>query len=157
MRGINFHLLQPGDEKAMELLAGWYLSQWKIPVEKTMEKLKTVAADASQFQAILTLDGIPVATGGMYHHISLLDKEPRFRVHTNWLALVYTVPEMRHKGYGALLCNYIADHAKSTGVKEMHLFTDTAESLYKRLGWEVQERLPLGERNIVVMKKGNIE
>ncbi len=35
----------------------------------------------------------------------------------------------------------------------MYLFTDTAESLYERLGWHQLERLFLGERNIVVMKK----
>jgi len=66
---------------------------------------------------------------------------------------VYTVPEKRRQGYGALLCRFIEHHAREIGIVEMYLFTDTAEPLYLRLGWQVIERLVLGTRKIVVMKK----
>ena len=101
----------------------------------------------------MTLDNIPVTTGGLYNHVGLINKEPRFEIYKNWLALVYTLPDMRHKGFGALICNYIHDYSKKLGVKEMHLYTDTAERLYERLGWNVLERLFVDKRNIVVMKK----
>jgi len=67
--------------------------------------------------------------------------------------LVYTIPDNRKKGLGALICNYIQNHVKKLGIKEMYLFTDTAESLYERLGWYQLERLLLDARKIVVMKK----
>jgi hypothetical protein len=35
----------------------------------------------------------------------------------------------------------------------MYLFTDTAEQLYKRLGWTEMERLATGDRKVVIMKK----
>jgi GNAT superfamily N-acetyltransferase len=82
----------------------------------------------------MTLDNIPIATGRLYNHVGLLDKQPKFKIYKHWLALVYTVSEYRRKGYGALLCNYIQQHAKEMVLKEIFLFTHTAESLYKRPG-----------------------
>lgn len=38
-------------------------------------------------------------------------------------------------------------------LKDIYLFTHTAESLYKRLAWQQLERLALGGKDIVVMKK----
>ena len=64
-----------------------------------------------------------------------------------------TIPGKRYQDFGALICDYIQNYSKQLGVKEMFLFTDTAERLYTRLGWNVLERLSLDERNIVVMKK----
>ena len=101
----------------------------------------------------MTLDNKPIATGGLYNHVGLLDKEPRLKIYKNWLALVYTTPENRGKGLGALICNDIQSQAISLGLKNIYLFTHTAENLYKRLGWQQMERLVLGEKDIVIMKK----
>jgi GNAT superfamily N-acetyltransferase len=102
---------------------------------------------------LLTIDKIPVSTGGLYNHVALLDKEPRFNIYRNWLALVYTIPEKRRHGFGAMICNYIQQHAKELCIKEMHLFTDTAERLYSRLGWNKLEQTALGKRKITIMEK----
>ena len=153
MKGIQFQLVQPNDHPSFQLIAEWYLSEWKVPIEKTIQRLKSITSDPAQFQVLMTFDNKPVATGGVYDHVGLLDREPRFKVYKSWLALVYTSPESRQKGYGALLCDYIQEHAKHAGIQDMYLFTDTAERLYERLGWAVLERVAMGERNVVVMKK----
>jgi GNAT superfamily N-acetyltransferase len=153
MADITFHKVQPGDNKLMQLIADWYLSEWNIPVTKTIERLKAITIDNSQLQVIMMLNDVPVSTGGLYNHVGLLDKEPGFKIYKNWLALVYTTPAMRHQGYGALICNYIQEYAKQLGVEAIYLFTDTEERLYQRLGWYPLERVTLGERKIVVMKK----
>jgi GNAT superfamily N-acetyltransferase len=153
MPAIKFKIVQPGDKNAMHLIANWYLSEWNIPVNKTIERLKAITADNTQLQVLMTLNNVPVTTGGLYHHVGLLDKEPRFKIYHNWLALVYTIPGMRRQGFGALICSYIQTYSKRSGMKEMYLFTDTAESLYERMGWHQVERLSLCQRNIVVMKK----
>jgi hypothetical protein len=149
----QFQIVNPKDEKIIELISDWYFDEWNIPKDKTIERLKSFSNISSQFQVLMTLDGVPITTGGLYNHVGLLDKEPRFRVYKNWLALVYTIPDKRHQGFGALICDYIQNYSKKRGVEEIVLFTDTAEKLYTRLGWIVLERLSLGERNIVVMKK----
>lgn len=153
MTKIKFQILRPNDQATFQLIAGWYLSEWRIPRDKTIQKLHTIAADNSQFQILMTLEGTPISTGGLYDHVGLLDKEPRLKIYKNWLALVYTVPDKRHKGYGALICKHIQEQSKSLGVDTIYLFTDTAESLYKRLGWTEMERLAMGDRNVVLMKK----
>ena len=157
MTNIKFAPVSPDDTFMIEQIAGWYFDEWKIPVDKTKAKLKAVTADSSQFQISMALDSNPIATGGLYNHVGLLDKEPRFSVYKNWLVLVYTIPDRRHQGYGALLCNYIQEHAKNLGIDKINLFTDTAEQLYRRLGWKEIERLNIGQRNIVVMEKNFTE
>ena len=149
----QFQIINPNDNKTIELISDWYLSQWNIPKNITIQKLKSFSGEGPPFQVVMTLDAVPIATGGLYNHVGLLDKEPRFSIYKYWLALVCTIPGKRHQGYGALICEYIHEYSKKLGIKEMFLFSDTAEQLYKRLGWHVLERLSLGERNIVVMKK----
>ena len=149
----QFQIVNPNDEKIIELISDWYLSEWNIPKNRTVERLKSFSDDSAQFQVLMTLDSVPISTGGLYNHVSLLDKEPKFKFYQNWLALVYTIPAQRRQGFGALICEYIQSCSKKRGVKEMFLFTDTAERLYTRLGWNVLERLSLDKRNIVVMKK----
>jgi GNAT superfamily N-acetyltransferase len=150
---IQFHLVKNDDNAIIELVSDWYLREWNIPKNKTIEKIRSFVDDKFQFQVLMTIDDIPVSTGGLYNHVALLDKEPRFSVYKNWLALVYTIPEKRRHGFGAFICNYIQEHSKELRIKEMHLFTDTAERLYTRLGWSKLEQIALGVRNITVMTK----
>ncbi len=153
MSNVQFHILQHDDDEIIDLIAGWYLNEWKVPKEKAIGKLKTVAADSSQLQVLMKIDGIAMATGGLHHYVGLHDKEPRFAVYKNWLAMVYTIPEWRQKGHGATLCTFIQEQAALKGVKEMYLFTDTAERLYQRLGWKTFDRVAYGTRNVVLMNK----
>lgn len=153
MSVIHFSIVQPGDVETFQRIAGWYLDEWKIPVTRTIERLHVIAADPTQFQLMMTLDGVPVATAGLYHHVGLLDYAPHLKKHPFWLALVYTIQDQRKKGYGAMLCTRIQEYAIERGVDAIYLFTDTAESLYKSLGWNETECIRYGERNVVVMSK----
>lgn len=152
MNGIQFRTLQPSDEELIQLVANWYLSEWKIPVDVSMEKIKTLPKGSAQLQVLLTIDGQPVATGGLYNQVALLQREPRFGIYKHWLALVFTEPQYRNKGYGALICNYIQEAARAQGLQQICLFTHSAESLYRRLGWQELERLDAGGKKVVVMK-----
>ncbi len=153
MSKIKYQLIEPGDIKNIELIADWYLSEWNIPIQITIEKIKKLSVSNYEFQVLMTLDNKPIATGGLYRHAGLLDNEPGFKFYKNWLTLVYTIPKERQKDYGALICKNIQEHAKKLGLEKMYLFTDTAERLYNRLGWTEFERLQLGNRNVVVMEK----
>ncbi|HOZ84679.1 MAG TPA: GNAT family N-acetyltransferase [Niabella sp.] len=153
MTEIKYQFITPDDNKNIELVADWYLHEWNIPIQTTTDKIKNLSADNYEFQILMTLDNKPIATGGLYNHVGLLDKEPRLKIYKNWLALAYTKPESRGKGLGALICNRIQDHSKDLGLKDIYLFTHTAENVYKRLGWQQLERLALGGKDIVVMKK----
>jgi N-acetylglutamate synthase-like GNAT family acetyltransferase len=153
MADIKYQIIKPDDNDNIKLIADWYLSEWNIPVQTTIERTKNLSVNNYEFQILMTLDNKPIATGGLYNYVGLLDKEPRLKIYKNWLALVYTKPDDRGKGLGALICNHIQNHSKNMGLKEIYLFTHTAENLYKRLDWHQLERLALGSKDIVVMKK----
>lgn len=153
MGTITFRKLEPGDMEIFNMLAGWFREEWKIPEEICIQNLQQVCADPEQLHVLMYLNGQPVSTGGLYHRVGLPNKEPRFRIYRNWLALIYTIPEYRGKGLGAGVCKYIEEQALEMGVKNLYLYTDTAERLYARLGWLVMERLQIDGRNLVVMEK----
>jgi GNAT superfamily N-acetyltransferase len=153
MNKISFQLLTIHDKDTIRLIAEWYMSEWNIPVEKTIHDLSHLPVSGIPFQVIMLLDGNPIATGGLYHRVALLDREPTYKKYDPWLALVYTIPENRNKGYGALLCKEIQSMARALGHKEIFLYTHTAESLYKRLDWQEMERTTVAGKQIVIMNK----
>lgn len=152
----SFQQVTATDQAEIELIAGWYAAQWGIPVSVTSNKISLLSEAKNEFQLLMQLDGRPVATGGIHTHVGLLDQLPAYRKYPHWLALVYTLPELRGKGYGAILCAQIQDYAAALGLREIFLFTDTAESLYTRLGWQPLERLVVGSRHIVIMNRSLI-
>jgi GNAT superfamily N-acetyltransferase len=153
MNNISFKIVESNDLKTIHLIADWYLNEWHIPKEKTIQQFSYFSSNTVPFQLIMFLNDMPMATGGIYNHVGIVDIVPRFKAYKNWLALVYTTTENRGKGYGTMLCNEIEAHSKAIGIEELHLFTHTAESLYKRLDWQELERLTLKEKDIVVMNK----
>ncbi|MBI4945201.1 MAG: GNAT family N-acetyltransferase [Bacteroidetes bacterium] len=154
MNNISYQIIVGyKDKQTIKLIADWYLSEWNIAAEKTILQLLNFSTHGVPFQVLMKVDGFPIATGGLYDHVGLLDREPRFKIYKPWLALIYTTNANRNKGYGTMLCEKIQEISKDLGLKEIFLFTHTAESLYKRLGWQQLERIELSGKNIVVMKK----
>jgi GNAT superfamily N-acetyltransferase len=151
MAEIEFHILKQEEHDKFQLIANWYYEHWKIPKDKTIEKLRKVTASLTQFHVLMSIANIPIATGGLHDHVSLQDQVPRFKMYKDWLALIYTIPDERGKGYGAQLCSFITSRAKESGIEKIYLFTERAESLYKRLGWETLEKVFAGERDLTVM------
>ena len=149
---IAYKRITPADTDLIDLIAGWYRDEWNIDMAVTIDRLNNFSGAMLPYQLVMTLDGLPIATGGVYNHVGLLDAEPRLKIYQPWLALVYTVPEHRGKGYGAKLCKEIQARARSAGMEQLYLFTHTAESLYKRLGLEELERITLKGKDIAVMK-----
>ncbi len=150
---ISYHRIKPEDKAILEQVAEWYLKEWNMTPETTIQRLSHFPTKGIPFHLLMTVDGIPVATGGLAHEVSLMKEEPRLKIYQPWLALVYTTPENQNKGYGTMLCQKIEEMAKELGVKEYYLFTYTAEKLYLKLGWQVMERFVARGKSMVVMKK----
>jgi hypothetical protein len=85
MAGIKFQIIKPEDNGNIALIADWYLHEWNIPRQTTIQKLKELSVENAEFQVLLMLDGLPVATGGIYNHVGLLDRAPKFKISgTGW-------------------------------------------------------------------------
>jgi GNAT superfamily N-acetyltransferase len=151
MSEITLKRISSSDALLIEQIAKWYADEWKLPAEKTINRLSDFEKGNVVFQVVAEINGAVVATGGIYTHVGLLDRKPEFGIHKYWLALMYSLPEMRGRGLGAKLCEFIIAEARHENIGEIYLFTDTAESLYQRMGWKVTERLLIAERDIAVM------
>jgi GNAT superfamily N-acetyltransferase len=147
-----FQKIAPIDTELIDKIAEWYQAEWQIEKEITRQRLTTLPQSGIPFHLMMFVDGKPIATGGIHHDVRLITVEPRFKIYDPWLALVYTNPAFRKKGYGEILCKKLQSMAKEAGVKEIFLYTVTAESLYKRLGWEVIERIDYVQKDCPVMK-----
>ncbi|MCQ8189858.1 GNAT family N-acetyltransferase [Streptomyces rugosispiralis] len=84
------------------------------------------------------LDGRPVACAGISRTIAGMAR----------VALVYTPPELRGRGYAGAATAAVSGAARAAGVTEVLLFTDlgnpTSNALYQRLGYRpVEEHLVL--------------
>jgi len=145
--------LKPDHDAYFALIADWYSAEWHIPTDLTIQKLTAIAADKEQFHFLMKVRGDSVATGGIYHHVGILDRVPPLRIYRHWLALLYTRDDERGKGYGAALCQQMTIYAGQIGIKSLSLFTDTAADFYKRQGWEQLDQLTLEGRHLTVMHK----
>lgn len=74
MTEIKYQLIKPDDDGHIELIAGWYFNEWNIPIQTTIEKTKKLSIENYEFQVLMTLNDKPIATGGLYNHVGLLDK-----------------------------------------------------------------------------------
>jgi N-acetylglutamate synthase-like GNAT family acetyltransferase len=153
MHKISYQIVQSHDKELIGLIANWYLDEWNIEREKTIQQLSAFSENSTEFQIVMTVNDVPIATGGIYFHGRLQDVAPEFKAFGPWLALVFTKNENRNKGYGALLCEKIQAVSKALGTEKIFLFTHTAETLYKRLNWQQLDRLNLQGKEIVVMTK----
>lgn len=150
---MSFHRIKPGDTGYIRLIAEWYQAEWGMDPAGTIRKLQQMSAQTGEFHFLFSINNEPVATGGVHHHVGILDKIPALCEYKHWLALVYTVPSKRHQGLGSQLCTILENHAASLQISELALFTHTAENLYKRLGWSTFQRVKLPDKKIAVMKK----
>ncbi|MFJ2466013.1 GNAT family N-acetyltransferase [Pseudomonas sp. NPDC087615] len=83
----------------------------------------------------------------------LIDSDMKTRPKlTPWLAGVYVKAEERGRGVASQLVNQIVEEAKTLGVQTLYLYTDAAQSLYARLGWEVVEDLVYEDLPVTIMK-----
>ena len=92
--------------------------------------------------------------GGALLIDSDMDARPQL---TPWLAGVYVKAEQRGRGIASQLVNRIVEEAAALGLPQLYLYTDAAQSLYARLGWEVVEDMIYEGLPVTVMKRSIIQ
>lgn len=147
---LELKFLQETPEMA-PLIASWYEKEWKIAREVTLSSLSGKMTTSFPFQIVCYSNGEPVGTAGLYDMVGLLRADPSFATYQPWLALVYTDPAFRGKGIGAWMCKEMDRLTLRAGFKRYYLYTFTAESLYRRLGWIEMDRVNYHGNDTVVM------
>jgi len=150
---ISFQKVHTNNYNFIELIANWYLNEWSIPIEKTHQRLTNTPNDHVIFQLILLKGEEPVATGGLYHQVGLVNVYPKFKELHPWVALLYTDQKFRNQGFGNKLLKKIEASAKEIGLNIIYVHTFSAERLYLKNNWEPFDNVPYKGKVTVVMKK----
>jgi len=150
---IEYRNISPNDTEAINQISDWYLNEWKISKIKTTKSLTESNNQNVIFQTIMTDEKKLIGTGGLYHKVGIQSRIKKYENYSPWIALMFTEPKIRGKGYGGKLLKEIELEAKRKGFDKIYLFTHTAESLYKRKGWNEIDRYNIEGKNIVIMDK----
>ncbi|WP_343533930.1 GNAT family N-acetyltransferase [Pedobacter sp.] len=153
MNKLKYHVLTINDVALRQTLANWYQQEWQLPVEKTLHLLTEVSSHKLQLQLVLTVNDFPVATAGLHQTVGIVKHYPALKKFDYWLALVYTIPSHRKKGYATLLCQHMEKIAKQRGISKLHLFTATAQALYASMNWKTIQHLQHADKAIAIMEK----
>jgi GNAT superfamily N-acetyltransferase len=97
---------------------------------------------------VLLADDEPVGTASLTAHD--LDERPDL---TPWLAGVFVVPHARRKGHAARLVAAIEQEAGAASIWTLWLYTNTAESIYARAGWQTVETVQHNGKPFALMRR----
>lgn len=97
---------------------------------------------------ILLADSQPVGTASLVAHD--LDERPEL---TPWLAGMFVVPQSRGQGYAARLTAAVEQEARAASISTLWLYTNTAERIYARAGWQTFETVQLDDTPFALMKR----
>lgn len=148
---IQFRHTNSLDRDAILEIAGWYSEEWNAPLKKILAQLS--GSDDVILHLAAMLNDEVVAAGGLYNEVNLFKVRERFRKYKPWIGLLYTKKSYRDRGIGTRLLNRIEADAGKRGLDRIYLYTFTAESLYRRCGWKVIDRVPYKGHETAVMEK----
>jgi GNAT superfamily N-acetyltransferase len=117
-------------------------------VEHRIEHMRESCGKGAVPSVVVALEGSRLLGGAL-----LIENDLKLRPNlTPWLAGVYVKAEERGRGIASQLVKRVVEEAAALGVPELYLYTDTSQSLYARLGWEVIEELVYDDLPVTVMK-----
>ena len=69
-----------------------------------------------------------------------------------WLGGLLVLPKWRNRGVGTMLMHRATEEAGRLNLRQLYLWTHSAEGLYRKLGWQVVERTNYVGKEAVVMQ-----
>jgi GNAT superfamily N-acetyltransferase len=120
------------------------------PLHEILEAAQRTAASTSPVPRTLVLlaDDEPVGTASLTAHD--LDEKPDL---TPWLADVFVAPHARGQGHAGRLVAAVEQEARAMSTATLWLFTNTAERIYARAGWETVETVQHNGKPFALMRR----
>jgi GNAT superfamily N-acetyltransferase len=149
---VTIRLLADTPE-SVEPLARAFFAEWPdAPAHRTLDSV------VARFEECRRRDGLPLAL------VALEDRRPIGTVALRadsistrpelgpWLAALWVAPERRGFGLGTRLVRAAEAQARRLGIPTVHAGTGTSVSLFERLGWRVEERIPYHGGRLAILR-----
>lgn len=125
----------------LPVVAGWIWREWWRRRGHSLEQTHSAFAPRRvEFGPpqtfVLLVDGTPVGTATL----AAQDLEERPDL-SPWLAAVFVVPEARGRGHARHLLAAFDAACRAASVPTAWLYTNTAERVYRRAGWQAVETI----------------
>lgn len=136
------------------LIARWHWDEWGGDYENTSldewtAQLATkTRTDGMPCSWVAFVDDEPV--GSVVLELDGVEPRPEL---TPDLGGLYVLPQHRSNGIGGALVLACEAGARACGVSELYLYTESAETLYARLGWETLERTHFLGNPVAIMRR----
>jgi GNAT superfamily N-acetyltransferase len=153
MTALSIGYLADGPD-AGPILAGWFEREWGDGSPQ-----RSAAAYSAQLAQCVSRDRLPVCLVGFLDEepvatATLKFREIEFSVEADfWLGWVCVRQDMRGRGFGGAIVAAAESQAAALGLTPLFLHTPSAESFYRRLGWQTIGTTIADEKLTVVMAK----
>ncbi|WP_193171051.1 GNAT family N-acetyltransferase [Nisaea nitritireducens] len=136
----------------LDTIAAWNYAEWGkksgSSLRDSMDWFQSMIGAPSEECVLATRGDDVIGMASLVDHD--LDERPDL---LHWLASVYVPPAFRKTGIASALIEAVEREAALRDIACMYLYTNTAEQLYTRLGWEVSERFQRGPEGFTIMRK----
>ncbi|WP_158744374.1 GNAT family N-acetyltransferase [Acidisphaera sp. L21] len=138
----------------LPVIAEWLWNEWWKRWGRSLEETQAMyAACRAEIGApqtfILVADDTPIGTVTLARKD--LDERPNL---TPWLAGVFVIPERRGRGYVRHLLEAFDEACRRASIPTAWLYTNTAERVYLRAGWQLVETIDRpAKRSVTLMRR----
>jgi len=136
----------------LDTITAWNYAEWGkdmgYSLQDSMDWFRTMISCPSEECVLAEQGGDIIGMASLVDHD--LDERPDL---VHWLASVYVHPNFRKAGVASALIQAVEHEAAMRGITNMYLYTNTAEQLYSRLGWEIFEPFQRGSEQFTIMRK----
>lgn len=117
---------------------------------EAVEEFRTARTDGGLPATLVALD----EDGTLLGTVSVIEDDlPGFEHRNPWLASLLVLTEHRNKGVGAFLVREAERFARQAGCAELYLFTESADGLFRRLGWREMEKTTANGHEVRVFQR----
>lgn len=118
-------------------------------LERRIAELQEAANDATK----LPMCFVVLLEGSIAGVVRLVEHDHPDMLHLSpWLASLFTLPQYRNRGVSRRLIHRVVEETRSQGFPRLYLFTDNANELYRRIGWQAIGKSRVNKIEVEVME-----
>ena len=135
------------------LIAQWHFGEWGHlypggTVDGWLDHIRTRIHVDRIPMTVVALDDRdePIGAAALIEHD--METQPEL---SPWLGGLYVIPTARRRGVANALIRHLMGCAADFGIRDLYLYTNSAEALYRKLDWRLLSREPYMGQEVALM------